>query len=379
MARRADGARLGDRGVGLDDAGHHGGAPRRAGTGGAGEGGGGRRPAVRRPGGRRRRAGIVAARPRGGRARLRRAVAPSRRGGAGVALALAIRIAEPFVGRFYSTEGIDLQPRPTRPSGPPIWIGSWGSEAGLRRTARLADGWLASAYNTTPAAFAVAWTDLQSLARRPGPDAGRLPQCAGDHVVPHHRRPGRGGPGPARPGGADDPPTRGRAPRAPADRARRRVRREAPRLPARPACSRCSCGRSPTRHASSSSSGSASFPSSRSGRPNTRDRGRGPASPHPLRRFPASPANDRVSPGGGLVARTSGVLTMPAHASVHPTRHRGRRTRQDLRRGRGRPRCLLHRRSRRGLRLPRPQRGREEHDDQHAVHARAAHVRYRAR
>jgi len=31
----------------------------------------------------------------------------------------------------------------------PIWIGSWGSEAGLRRVARLGDGWLASAYNTT--------------------------------------------------------------------------------------------------------------------------------------------------------------------------------------------------------------------------------------
>ena len=63
---------------------------------------------------------------------------------------------EPFVGRFYSTAGIDLRPGPTQPSGPPIWIGSWGSDAGLRRTARLADGWLASAYNTTPAGFAVA-------------------------------------------------------------------------------------------------------------------------------------------------------------------------------------------------------------------------------
>jgi alkanesulfonate monooxygenase SsuD/methylene tetrahydromethanopterin reductase-like flavin-dependent oxidoreductase (luciferase family) len=32
----------------------------------------------------------------------------------------------------------------------PIWIGSWGSAAGLRRVARFGDGWLASAYNTTP-------------------------------------------------------------------------------------------------------------------------------------------------------------------------------------------------------------------------------------
>jgi alkanesulfonate monooxygenase SsuD/methylene tetrahydromethanopterin reductase-like flavin-dependent oxidoreductase (luciferase family) len=36
----------------------------------------------------------------------------------------------------------------------PLWVASWGSPAGLRRVARLGDGWLASAYNTTPAAFA---------------------------------------------------------------------------------------------------------------------------------------------------------------------------------------------------------------------------------
>lgn len=36
---------------------------------------------------------------------------------------------------------------------PPIWLASWGSPAGMRRVARLGDGWLASAYNTTPARF----------------------------------------------------------------------------------------------------------------------------------------------------------------------------------------------------------------------------------
>ena len=35
----------------------------------------------------------------------------------------------------------------------PIWIASWGSGAGLRRVARLGDGWLASGYNTTPSRF----------------------------------------------------------------------------------------------------------------------------------------------------------------------------------------------------------------------------------
>ena len=61
--------------------------------------------------------------------------------------------ADPFEGVFYSTKDIRLEPYPTTPSGPPIWIGSWGSRAGLRRTARLGDGWLASAYNTTPEIF----------------------------------------------------------------------------------------------------------------------------------------------------------------------------------------------------------------------------------
>src|SRR6266508_2982972 len=64
------------------------------------------------------------------------------------------RDAEPFIGRFYSTEDVRLQPTPAQPGGPRIWIGSWGSDAGLRRVARLGDGWLASAYNTTPELFA---------------------------------------------------------------------------------------------------------------------------------------------------------------------------------------------------------------------------------
>ena len=67
----------------------------------------------------------------------------------------------PFVGRFYSTEGLVLEPRPAQPLGPPIWVGSWGSDAGLRRVARLADGWLASAYNTTPELFSEAWQALR--------------------------------------------------------------------------------------------------------------------------------------------------------------------------------------------------------------------------
>jgi probable F420-dependent oxidoreductase len=68
----------------------------------------------------------------------------------------------PFAGRFYSTDGLSLEPRPLQPFGPPIWVGSWGSDAGLRRVARLADGWLASAYNTTPEMFGQALQTLRA-------------------------------------------------------------------------------------------------------------------------------------------------------------------------------------------------------------------------
>jgi alkanesulfonate monooxygenase SsuD/methylene tetrahydromethanopterin reductase-like flavin-dependent oxidoreductase (luciferase family) len=51
-------------------------------------------------------------------------------------------------------EGSPLAPAPRRSI--PIWIGSWGSKAGMRRVASLGDGWLASAYNTSPETFGVA-------------------------------------------------------------------------------------------------------------------------------------------------------------------------------------------------------------------------------
>jgi alkanesulfonate monooxygenase SsuD/methylene tetrahydromethanopterin reductase-like flavin-dependent oxidoreductase (luciferase family) len=44
-----------------------------------------------------------------------------------------------FTGRFYSTAGIDLEPKPLQKPTPPIWIGSWGSDAGLRDWEM--DGW----------------------------------------------------------------------------------------------------------------------------------------------------------------------------------------------------------------------------------------------
>jgi probable F420-dependent oxidoreductase len=80
-----------------------------------------------------------------------------------------------FEGSYYATDGMELLPAPARAEGPPIWIGSWGSDAGLRRVARLADGWLASAYNTTPEGFADAVHRLRGYLSEAGTDPDDFP------------------------------------------------------------------------------------------------------------------------------------------------------------------------------------------------------------
>jgi len=70
--------------------------------------------------------------------------------------------------RYYPVPAdVELAPGPWRRDGIPLWIGSWGSRAGLDRVARAGDGWLASAYNTTPQRFSDARTTLKrALAAR---------------------------------------------------------------------------------------------------------------------------------------------------------------------------------------------------------------------
>jgi alkanesulfonate monooxygenase SsuD/methylene tetrahydromethanopterin reductase-like flavin-dependent oxidoreductase (luciferase family) len=71
----------------------------------------------------------------------------------------------------------ELAPAPCRDGGIPVWLGSWGSAAGLRRVARLGDGWLASAYNTTPADFRAARELLSEELRGRGRDPERFPNA----------------------------------------------------------------------------------------------------------------------------------------------------------------------------------------------------------
>jgi alkanesulfonate monooxygenase SsuD/methylene tetrahydromethanopterin reductase-like flavin-dependent oxidoreductase (luciferase family) len=74
----------------------------------------------------------------------------------------ALLLGESFAGRFYAVEG-PLEPLPAQSNGPPLWVGSWGSEVGLRRAVRLGDGWLASAYNITAAQFRGRWGRVQEM------------------------------------------------------------------------------------------------------------------------------------------------------------------------------------------------------------------------
>ena len=85
-----------------------------------------------------------------------------------------LKQAPAFEGRFYDSSA-RLEPRPNRDAGPPIWIGSWGSDAGLRRVARLGDGWLASAYNTTPAQMREGRDKLHAALQQFGKDPATFP------------------------------------------------------------------------------------------------------------------------------------------------------------------------------------------------------------
>ena len=72
-------------------------------------------------------------------------------------------------------DGSPLSPVPRREI--PVWIASWGSKAGLRRVARLGDGWFASAYNTTPNDFEVARESLSVELRARDKDPDLFPNA----------------------------------------------------------------------------------------------------------------------------------------------------------------------------------------------------------
>jgi probable F420-dependent oxidoreductase len=67
-----------------------------------------------------------------------------------------------FEGRFTRFADVVLEPKPSQPGGPPIWIGG-RSDAALRRAARLGDGWVA--YLVTPDRFRASMEKIEAFAR----------------------------------------------------------------------------------------------------------------------------------------------------------------------------------------------------------------------
>ena len=72
---------------------------------------------------------------------------------------------------------VELAPSPHKQDGIPLWVGSWGSRAGLARVARAGDGWLASAYNTSPERFSEARTVLVHLLQQRGREPDGFPNA----------------------------------------------------------------------------------------------------------------------------------------------------------------------------------------------------------
>jgi alkanesulfonate monooxygenase SsuD/methylene tetrahydromethanopterin reductase-like flavin-dependent oxidoreductase (luciferase family) len=73
-----------------------------------------------------------------------------------------------YKGKYYTLKDIFLTPKPIQKPHPPIYVGSWGSDIGLKRLAKYSNGWMASAYNITPAKFKEKWNFLLSYRRSLG-------------------------------------------------------------------------------------------------------------------------------------------------------------------------------------------------------------------
>ncbi|MEV0144689.1 MULTISPECIES: TIGR03619 family F420-dependent LLM class oxidoreductase [unclassified Nonomuraea] len=63
-----------------------------------------------------------------------------------------------FQGAHFAFHDVHLAPRPAQRGGPPIWLAGGGSDAALRRVARLADGWLP--YPPDHRSYAGEWTSI---------------------------------------------------------------------------------------------------------------------------------------------------------------------------------------------------------------------------
>jgi alkanesulfonate monooxygenase SsuD/methylene tetrahydromethanopterin reductase-like flavin-dependent oxidoreductase (luciferase family) len=78
-----------------------------------------------------------------------------------------------YKGNYYTLKNTLLMPKPVQKPHPPIYVGSWGSDAGLKRLAKYSNGWMASAYNITPAKFKEKWNFLLAYRKSLGKEEGK--------------------------------------------------------------------------------------------------------------------------------------------------------------------------------------------------------------
>jgi alkanesulfonate monooxygenase len=75
-----------------------------------------------------------------------------------------------YSGNFFSFEHVTVEPKPMQPGGVPIWLASNNIEPGLKRVARMADGWLNNI--TDPEVYRECLEKIRAYAA----EAGRDPQ-----------------------------------------------------------------------------------------------------------------------------------------------------------------------------------------------------------
>lgn len=75
-------------------------------------------------------------------------------------------------GVFYRFEHVTLEPKPATPGGIPFWLASNDVEPGLKRVARMGDGWINNI--KTADVFRGCWEKIQSYAADAGRDPGSI-------------------------------------------------------------------------------------------------------------------------------------------------------------------------------------------------------------
>lgn len=77
-----------------------------------------------------------------------------------------------YSGAFSSFEHITVEPKPAQPGGVPIWLASNNIEPGLKRVARMADGWLNNI--TDPRVYSECLGKIRAYAAQAGRDANQI-------------------------------------------------------------------------------------------------------------------------------------------------------------------------------------------------------------